>query len=88
MIAQLEGNSGFMCLVCNKIGTQKVNILLIVSMILIECVLKGNLKKHIESMHMTPDAQECPQCGKQFKNKNTLQNHISLVHRKVQHESY
>ena len=57
-------------------------------MILIECVLKGNLKKHIESMHMTPDAQECPQCGKQFKNKNTLQNHISLVHRKVQHESY
>ena len=82
MIAQLEGNSGFMCLVCNKIGTQKVNICKMLLRTKVK-VFKGNLKKHIESMHMTVDAQECPHCGKQFKNKNTLQNHVSLVHREV-----
>ena len=32
-------------------------------------------------MHMDVESQECNICGKQFKNKNTLQNHISLTHR-------
>jgi len=64
MIAQLEGNEGFICLVCNKTASKK-----------------GNLKKHIESMHILVDVQTCRYCGKQLKNKNSLQNHISLIHR-------
>ena len=42
---------------------------------------KGNLKKHILSMHTGEQSQDCPACGKQFKNANSLQNHISLQHR-------
>jgi len=66
MIAQLEGNQGYICLVCNKTASTK-----------------GNLKKHIESMHILVDIQTCRYCGKQLKNKNSLQNHISLTHRDV-----
>jgi len=42
---------------------------------------KGNLKKHVESMHTEDQPQNCKFCGKKFKNKNTLQNHVSLHHR-------
>jgi len=42
---------------------------------------KPNLKKHIECMHTEDEPQHCSFCGKRFKNKNTLQNHISLHHR-------
>jgi len=42
---------------------------------------KGNLKKHVESMHTEDQPQKCKFCGKNFKNKNTLQNHVSLHHR-------
>jgi len=47
-----------------------------------EASTKGNLKKHIESMHMEEDPVACNVCGKIFKNRNTLQNHISLTHRR------
>jgi len=42
---------------------------------------KGNLKKHVESMHTLDEPQNCKYCGKKFKNRNTLQNHVSLHHR-------
>jgi len=64
LIAQLDGGKGFMCIVCNKVSSQKTN-----------------LKKHILSMHTEDAPQNCSFCGKQFKNKNTLQNHVSLNHR-------
>jgi len=64
LVAQLEGGSGFMCLICNKVSSTK-----------------GNLKKHVESMHTEDQTQNCKHCGKKFKNKNTLQNHVSLHHR-------
>ena len=44
-------------------------------------VQKGNLKKHVESMHMGNEPRECSICGKSFKNLNSLQNHMSLTHR-------
>jgi len=47
-----------------------------------EASTKGNLKKHIESMHMDESPVACNICGRYFKNKNTLQNHFSLTHRK------
>jgi len=64
LVAQLEGGSGFMCLLCNKVSSTK-----------------GNLKKHVESMHTEDEPQNCKYCGKNFKNRNTLQNHVSLRHR-------
>jgi len=42
---------------------------------------KGNLKKHIASMHIGESPQECQLCGKSFKNLNSLQNHTSIHHR-------
>jgi len=42
---------------------------------------KTNLKKHVQCMHTEDKPQSCSFCGKQFKNKNTLQNHVSLNHR-------
>ena len=42
---------------------------------------KGNLKKHIASMHIGESPQECTLCGKSFKNLNSLQNHTSIHHR-------
>ena len=42
---------------------------------------KGNLKKHIVSMHIGESPQECQLCGKSFKNLNSLQNHTSIHHR-------
>ena len=42
---------------------------------------KGNLKKHIVSMHIGESPQECTLCGKSFKNLNSLQNHTSIHHR-------
>ena len=42
---------------------------------------KGNLKKHIVSMHIGESPQECTICGKSFKNLNSLQNHTSIHHR-------
>jgi len=44
-------------------------------------VQKGNLKKHISSMHIGDQPRDCNFCGKRFKNMNSLQNHISLSHR-------
>ena len=44
---------------------------------------KGNLKKHIISMHFGEDPQDCHICGKQLRNLNSLQNHISIQHRGV-----
>jgi len=44
---------------------------------------KGNLKKHIVSMHMGENPQECTICGKLFKNLNSLQNHTSIHHRRL-----
>jgi len=58
-------DSGFMCLLCQKV-----------------CAAKGNMKKHIESVHIQEEPQQCGFCEKKFKNKNSLQNHISLSHRK------
>jgi len=43
--------------------------------------MKYNLKKHIESIHLQDEPQDCTLCGRKFKNKNTLQNHMSLSHR-------
>jgi len=43
---------------------------------------KGNMKKHIESVHMLDEPQQCGFCERKFKNKNSLQNHMSLSHRK------
>jgi len=43
---------------------------------------KGNMKKHIESVHIQDEPQQCGFCERKFKNKNSLQNHISLSHRK------
>ena len=55
----------FMCTICEKTAPHK-----------------GNLKKHMESMHFQSDYKEsCEYCGKLFKNKNSLQNHISLTHK-------
>jgi len=64
LIAQLDDGKGFMCLLCNKVSSQKTN-----------------LKKHIQCMHTEDTPQDCSYCGKQFKNRNTLQNHVSLHHR-------
>jgi len=44
-------------------------------------IIKGNMKTHIESMHLTEAPLPCNICGKLFKNKNTLSNHFSLTHR-------
>jgi len=46
------------------------------------CSAKGNMKKHIESVHIPEEPQPCGFCEKKFKNKNSLQNHTSLSHRK------
>jgi len=43
--------------------------------------MKYNLKKHIETIHLQEEPQDCTLCGRKFKNKNTLQNHMSLSHR-------
>lgn len=43
--------------------------------------VKGNLKKHVESMHIKEVPVDCKFCRKPFKNKNSLQNHVSLNHR-------
>jgi len=45
--------------------------------------MKYNLKKHIENMHLQEEPQDCALCGRRFKNKNTLQNHMSLSHRGI-----
>jgi len=44
---------------------------------------KGNMKKHIESVHIQEEPQQCGLCERKFKNKNSLQNHMSLSHRKI-----
>ena len=44
-------------------------------------IRKGDMKMHVETQHLDAGPHECQHCGKQFKNKNTLKNHISLTHR-------
>ena len=48
---------------------------------LVNLAIQTNLKKHIQCMHTDDKPQSCSFCGKQFKNRNTLQNHVSLNHR-------
>jgi len=43
---------------------------------------KDNIKKHIESVHIEDEPKQCGFCEKKFKNKNSLQNHVSVIHRK------
>ena len=42
-------------------------------------LLQGNMKKHIESVHMQDEPQQCGFCERKFKNKKSLQNRISLI---------
>ena len=42
---------------------------------------KGNLKKHIISMHLGDTPHDCHICGRKFKNLNSVQNHVSINHR-------
>ena len=42
---------------------------------------KENMKKHIESVHIQDEPKQCGLCEKKFKNKNSLQNHMSMIHR-------
>merc|ERR1719189_42578 len=39
---------------------------------------KGDLLRHIVSKHISVPVAVCPYCNKQYKNKNSLTNHISL----------
>ena len=41
---------------------------------------KNNLLVHIRSMHLLHDSQ-CQHCGKGFKNRKALDNHINAAHR-------
>ena len=45
-------------------------------------LLQGNMRKHLEGVHIVDLPLPCQLCGKVFKNKNTLSNHISLTHRR------
>jgi len=47
------------------------------------CNKKDHLKRHIISKHMSTPAVECQFCGKQYKNQNSLQVHISQSHRQL-----
>ena len=42
---------------------------------------KGDLMRHIVSKHVAVPAAVCPVCNRQYKNQNSLNNHISLQHR-------
>ena len=42
---------------------------------------QGNMRKHLEAMHIVDRPLPCSLCGRLFKNKNTLSNHVSLSHR-------
>jgi len=46
-----------------------------------EATRKGDLMRHIVSKHVTVPACVCPLCNRQYKNQNSLTNHISLQHR-------
>jgi len=41
---------------------------------------KGNVGRHIETMHYEAPTLECEVCGKVLKNKNSYQNHMYIVH--------
>ena len=45
---------------------------------------KGDMKKHVESNHITNTQVVCNLCGKVYKNRNSLGNHISLSHKENQ----
>lgn len=72
--------TGYMCLICNRVSAAKVRNEDVLTYFM--SLLQGNMKKHIESVHMQDEPQQCGFCERKFKNKNSLQNHISLSHRK------
>ena len=43
--------------------------------------MKGNIKQHIEARHMENTNVSCEICGRAYKTKNSLQNHMALKHR-------
>ena len=56
---------GYSCNVCGKI----------------EPKFTSNLKRHIESMHVTGVSHPCGHCGKSYRSRNTLSNHVSVNHK-------
>ena len=56
---------GYSCNVCGKI----------------ELKFTSNMRKHIESMHVTGVAHPCGHCGKSYRSRNSLSNHISVNHK-------
>jgi hypothetical protein len=70
MITYIESTDNFMCTRCDKITSGKAG--------------KGNMKKHIISIHMPQEyeeSKECNLCRKILKNTNSLAAHISINHR-------
>ena len=53
---------GYSCNVCGKI----------------EPKFKSNVRKHIESMHVTGASHPCGHCGKSYRSRNSLSNHVSV----------
>mmetsp|Transcript_9661 Transcript_9661/g.25327 ORF Transcript_9661/g.25327 Transcript_9661/m.25327 type:complete len:325 (-) Transcript_9661:149-1123(-) len=41
---------------------------------------KGNLKKHVRSIHLNIRPHACEQCGVSFPQKSSLETHVKLVH--------
>ena len=70
MITNIGSNNDFMCTKCDKITSGKAG--------------KGNMKKHIISIHMPKEyeeSKECNLCRKILKNTNSLAAHTSINHR-------
>lgn len=45
--------------------------------------VKGNLNKHIRTIHLRQRPFDCQKCGKSFAQKSVLQSHINTVHLKM-----
>ena len=44
---------------------------------------KSNIKQHIEARHMDNTNVTCELCGRVYKTKNSLQNHMTLKHKSM-----
>jgi hypothetical protein len=45
------------------------------------CKRKYILKDHVTSLHVLGGGHECATCGKVYKTRNSLQNHMSTYHK-------
>ena len=42
---------------------------------------RTHMKNHIEGTHIEGVSHPCGHCGKQFRSRNSLQNHVSIYHK-------